>query len=173
MGNAIAVDAAGNTYLAGNTDTADLPTTAGALLAQGTGAFVAKVNSAGTALVYLTYLGAGYQPISPNTNPANFVSGIVADAAGNAYVTGSTFDDAFPATRGAFQPARAGGTDAFAAKLNPQGSAVVWATYLGGKGADVANAIALDAAGNVWLSGTNTWPGLSESDRLVAGRRFL
>ena len=102
-GNAVAVDAAGNAYLAGNTDTADLPTTAGALLAQGTGAFVAKVNAAGTALVYLTYLGPGYQPISPNTNPANIVSGIAADAAGNAYVTGSTFDDAFPATAGAWQ----------------------------------------------------------------------
>jgi hypothetical protein len=105
-GTAIAVDAAGNAYLAGNTDTADLPTTAGALLAQGTGAFVAKVNAAGTSLVYLTYLGPGYQPISPNTNPANFVSGIAADAAGNVYVTGFTFDDAFPVTAGAWQTVR-------------------------------------------------------------------
>jgi uncharacterized protein (TIGR03437 family) len=153
-GTAIAVDAAGNAYLAGNTDTADLPTTNGALLAQGTGAFLAKINPAGTSMVYLTYLGPGYQPVSPNTNPANTVTGIAADAAGNAYVTGSTFDDAFPATRGVFQSARAGGTDAFAAKLNPQGSAVVWATYLGGQGAEIANSIALDGAGSVWLSGT-------------------
>ena len=171
-GTAIAVDAAGNAYLAGNTDTADLPTTAGALLAQGTGAFVAKVNSAGTALVYLTYLGPGYQPISPNTNPANFVSGIAADTAGNAYVTGSTFDDAFPVTAGAWQTVRKGGTDAFAAKLNPQGSAVVWATYLGGKGADVAHAIALDAGRQCLAQRDQRFAGLSESDRLVAGRRF-
>jgi uncharacterized protein (TIGR03437 family) len=154
VGTAIAVDAAGNAYLAGNTDTADLPTTTGALLTQGTGAFVAKVNAAGTALVYLTYLGPGYQPLSPNTNPANTVTGIAADAAGNAYVTGSTFDDAFPATPGAWQTVRKGGTDAFAGKLNPQGSAVVWASYLGGKGGDSAHAIALDASGNVWLNGT-------------------
>ena len=158
LGTAIAVDAAGNAYLAGNTDTADLPTTPGALLSQGTGAFVAKVNAAGTALVYLTFLGPGYIPAGPNTYAANSVAGIAADAAGNAYVTGSTFDDAFPATAGSYQPARQGGTDAYAAKLNPQGSAMVWATYLGGKGTDVARAIALDAAGNVWLSGTTDSP---------------
>ena len=173
VGTAIAVDAAGNAYLAGNTDTADLPTTTGALLAQGTGAFVAKVNSAGTALVYLTYLGPGYQPISPNTNPANVVSGIAADTAGNAYVTGSTFDDAFPVTAGAWQTVRKGGTDAFAAKLNPQGSAVVWATYLGGKGADAAHAIALDTAGSVWLAGTNGSPDFPNQTGWSQGGDFL
>ena len=175
LGKAIAVDAAGNAYLAGNTDTADLPTTSGALLAQGTGAFVAKVNAAGTALVYLTYLGAGSNPVGPNTNAANSVTGIAADAAGNAYVTGSTFDDAFPATGGSYQAVRAGDTDAFAAKLNPQGSALVWATYLGGKGADAAHAIALDGSDNVWVSGTTASPdfpnqqGWSQGGDFVAG----
>jgi uncharacterized protein (TIGR03437 family) len=154
VGTAIAVDAAGNAYLAGNTDTADLPTTTGALQEQGTGAFVAKVNAAGTALVYLTYVGPGYIAEAPNTYPANLASAIAADAAGNAYVTGSTFDDAFPATPGAYQAKRAGDTDAFVAKLNPQGSGVVWATYLGGKGKDAANSVALDGAGTVWLNGT-------------------
>jgi uncharacterized protein (TIGR03437 family) len=175
VGSAIAVDAAGNAYLAGNTDTYDLPTTTGALLGQGTGAFVAKVNAAGTALVYLTYLGPGYSPLSPYTNPANTVTGIAADAAGNAYVTGSTFDDAFPATAGAYQTARAGGTDAFAAELNPLGSAVVWATYLGGKGTDAAHAIALDGRGDVWVSGTTdstdfpNQQGWSQGSDFVAG----
>ena len=175
LGTAIAVDAAGNAYLAGNTDTADLPTTSGALLGQGTGAFVAKVNAAGTALAYLTYIGPGSQPLSPNTNPANIVNGIAADAAGNAYVTGSTFDDAFPATAGAFQTKRVGGTDAFAAKLNPQGSAMVWASYLGGKGDDAAHAIAVDSKGNVWMSGTTAsadFPnqqGWSQGGDFVAG----
>jgi uncharacterized protein (TIGR03437 family) len=175
VGSAIAVDAAGNAYLAGNTDTSDLPTTTGALLGQGTGAFVAKVNAAGTALVYLTYLGPGYNPVSPNTNPANTVTAIAADAAGNAYVAGSTFDDAFPATSGSYQTARAGGTDAFAAELNPQGSAMVWATYLGGKGDDAAHSIALDGRGNVWVSGITASPdfpnqqGWSQGSDFVAG----
>ena len=173
VGTAIAVDAAGNAYLAGNTDTADLPTTTGALLTQGTGAFVAKVNAAGSALVYLTYLGPGYQPLSPNTNPANTVTGIAADAAGNAYVAGSTFDDAFPATPGAWQTVRKGQTDAFAGKLNPQGSAMVWATYLGGKGADGAHAIALDASGNVWLDGTTASPDFPNQAGWSQGSDFV
>ena len=149
-GAAVAVDAAGNAYLAGNTDTADLPVTTGAMLTTGTGAFIAKVNAAGTALVYLTYLGPGYMPITPFTNPLNAVAGIAADAAGNAYVTGSTSDPEFPLTHGAI----AGGTDAFVAKLNPQGSGVVFGSVIGGKGADTGRAIALDSAGNVWIDGT-------------------
>jgi uncharacterized protein (TIGR03437 family) len=173
IGTAIAVDAAGNAYLAGNTDTYDLPTTTGALLGLGTGAFVAKVNAAGTALVYLTYLGPGYSPLSPNTNPANSVTGIAADAAGNAYLTGSTFDDAFPVTAGAFQAVRAGGTDAFAAKLNPEGSAMLWATYLGGTGTDAAQAIALDSAGNVWINGTTNSPDFPNRQGWAQGGDFV
>src|ERR1022692_4726622 len=173
VGNAIAVDAAGNAYLAGNTDTYDLPTTPGALLGLGVGAFVAKVNAAGTALVYLTYLGPGYFPLSPNTNPANSVTGIAADAAGNAYLTGSTFDDAFPATQGAYPAVRAGGTDAFAAKLNPQGTDMVWATYLGGKGDDAANGIALDGTGNVWFNGTTDSPDFPNAQGWTQGVEFV
>jgi uncharacterized protein (TIGR03437 family) len=173
LGSAIAVDAAGNAYLAGNTDTYDLPTTTGALLTQGTGAFLAKVNAAGTALVYLTYLGPGYNPVSPNTNPANAVTAIAADAAGNAYLAGATFDTAFPATAAAFQTAPMGGTDAFAAKLNPQGSAVVWATYLGGQGADWANDIALDGAGNVWLGGFTDSPDFPNRQGWSQGSDFV
>ena len=173
LGSAIAVDASGNAYLAGNTDTYDLPTTTGALLGLGVGAFAAKVNAAGTALVYLTYLGPGYNPVGPNTNAANAVTGIAADAAGNAYLTGSTFDDLFPATKGAYQAVRAGGTDAFAAKLNPSGTAMVWATYLGGTGTDAANAIALDAAGNVWVSGTTDSPDFPNRQGWSQGSDFV
>ena len=172
-GRAIAVDAAGNAYLAGNTDTYDLPTTTGALLGLGVGAFAAKVNAAGRALVYLTYLGPGYNPLSPNTNPANSVTAIAADAAGNAYLTGSTFDDLFPATKGAYQAVRAGGTDAFAAKLNPLGTAMVWATYLGGAGTDAANGIALDGTGNIWLSGTTDSPDFPNRQGWAQGGDFL
>jgi uncharacterized protein (TIGR03437 family) len=163
-GVSIAVDPAGGAYMAGNTDTSDIPTTSGALLGTGTGAFVAKVNAAGTALGYLTYIGPTNYPMSPWTNPANTAKAIAVDAAGNAYLAGATSDPLFPATPGAYQTVYGGpgpgganlvpAPNAFVAKLNPTGSGVVWATYLGGKGGDGAGSIALDPAGNVWIGGT-------------------
>jgi uncharacterized protein (TIGR03437 family) len=160
-GSAIAVDPAGNAYIAGNAGMA-LPTTAGALLTNGIGAFVAKVNTAGTGLVYVTYLGAGDLQPTVGTLQTDFVTAIAADGAGNAYISGYTADPAFPATAGVFQTALAGAAtppfvgpyDAFVAKLNPTGSAMVWATYLGGTNTDQAQTIAVDSAGNVWVSGT-------------------
>ena len=159
-GSAIAVDPAGSAYIAGNAGIA-LPTTAGALLTNGIGAFVAKVNSAGTGFVYVTYLGPGNQEPTAGTDTTDFVSAIAADGAGNAYISGYTADLAFPATAGAFQTALAGAPtppsvgsyDAFVAKLNPTGSAMVWATFLGGTATDQAQTIATDSAGNVWVSG--------------------
>ena len=68
-GVAIGVDAAGNAYIAGNTDTYDLPVTAGAMLTKGVGAFAAKINAAGTALSYLTYVGPTYYPASALYQP--------------------------------------------------------------------------------------------------------
>jgi uncharacterized protein (TIGR03437 family) len=160
-GAAIAMDSAGNAYIAGNAGMA-LPATPGAMLTAGIGAFVAKVNSAGTGLVYVTYLGAGSLEPTVGTLATDIVAAIAADEAGNAYISGSTADPAFPATAGAFQTKLAGAVtppfvgpyDAFGAKLNPTGSAMVWATYLGGTDTDQAQTIALDSAGNVWVSGT-------------------
>ena len=160
-GSAIAVDVAGNAYIAGNAGMA-LPTTTGALLTVGIGAFVAKVNAGGTGLVYVTYLGPGILQPTIGTYDADFATAIAADGAGNAYVSGFTADPAFPATAGAFQtaldnaatPPLVGPYDAFVAKLNPTGSAMVWATYLGGSENDQAQTIAVDSAGNVWVSGT-------------------
>ncbi len=167
-GAGIAVDVAGNAYVAGNANGSGLPTTAGALRTDGIGAFVMKVNPGGTGLVYLTMLGsANYIPggAAPSSNPGNWAAGIAADAAGNAYLTGWTLDPAFPATAGVVEPAYsippsqinpypAPPPDAFAAKLNPQGTAMVWATFLGGTGDDRGKAIALDGAGNAWVTGT-------------------
>jgi uncharacterized protein (TIGR03437 family) len=182
---AVAVDAAGNAYLAGDTDTNDLPSTTGAFLEKGTGAFVAKVNAAGTALVYLTLIGATNYILVPNSNPANTASALAVDASGNAYLAGSTTDPKFPATAGAYQTTFAGPanppaflappSDAFVAKLNPAGSAMVWATFLGGRDIDQANAVAVDGSGNVWVTGTTAsadFPnaqGWSQGGDFVAG----
>ena len=168
-GVAVAVDAAGEAYLAGNTNTNDLPTTPGAFLTKGPGAFVAKVNAAGSALAYLTYISPTNFIFVPNANPAVIAAAIAVDAAGDAFLAGATFDPSLPATAGAYQSPFSGPytpgvtyplppTDAFALKLNPTGTAVVWASYLGGTGVDAAKSVALDASGNVWVTGTTASP---------------
>jgi uncharacterized protein (TIGR03437 family) len=158
-GVSIATDAAGDAFIAGNTNTTDLPVTAG--IAFGYGAFAAKINAAGNQLAYLTYLGppAGIVAFGPSQSIR--ASAIAADVAGNAYLTGSTNDPEFPATPGAYQTKlNADATqslvpsDTFAIKLAPTGR-TIWATYLGGPGNDQANSISLDGSGNVWLAGSN------------------
>src|SRR5262249_46940031 len=154
FGYGIAVDAAGNAYVTGTACRINFPTPPGALqtthISDGTGdAFVAKLNVAGTALVYSTYLGgSGYDS----------GAAIAVDAAGNAFVTGSTSSSNFPTTAGAFQTKYGGGFlgDALVAKLNAARSAFGYSTDLGGSGCDASPAIAVDAAGNAYLTG-NTY----------------
>lgn len=172
-GAAIAIDPAGNAYVAGNTNTVEFPTTTGALLTHGTGAFAAKVNAAGTALSYCTFLGPTELPFA---QVANTAYAIAVDTEGNAYVAGSTSDPKFPATPGAYQTSLAAGVNpfnAFVAKLSPSGSSAVWATYLGGKGVDSADAIALDAFGIVWVAGTTTSPDFPNAQGWSQGGDFL
>ncbi len=161
----VALDAAGNAYIAGSADVTDLPTTPGALTPTGAGAFVAKVNAAGTALAYLTYIGTGGITFNPFFTPATTASALAVDAAGNAYLAGTTFDPHLPVTTGGYQTefhgwkeidsrAPQAPPDAFALKLNPSGTAVVWGSYLGGNSVDTARAAALDPAGNFWVAGS-------------------
>jgi plastocyanin len=144
-GHCIAADASGNAYVAGHTFSTNFPT-ANALQAAyggGTDAFVAKLNPAGSALIYSTYLGGSGQDQG---------SGIAVDASGNAYVTGYTFSTNFP-TANPLQAAYGGNYNAFVAKLNAAGSALVYSTYLGGSGGDQGQGIALDASGNAYVTG--------------------
>lgn len=165
--NGIAVDGAGNTYVVGFTDSipataapnsvgsSPFPTTAGALQTTfGGGArdgFVTKLNAAGNAILYSTYLGGSAEDRATD---------VAVDADGNAYVSGFTVSTQFPTTPGALQTAFAGGAgatpprDAFVAKLNPTGTALVYSTYLGGTGVDTANRIDIDASRAVYLGGT-------------------
>jgi hypothetical protein len=138
-GDGIAVDSAGNAYVAGYTTSSAFPTTAGAFRATGSGAFVTKLNPAGSGLVYSTLLGE-----------SRGVSAIAVDAAGNAYVTGSSADDV-PTTPGAFQ---ATGHGAFVTKLNPSGSALVYSTYLGAIKYAGGSDIAVDQSGNAYVAGS-------------------
>jgi Transposase DDE domain group 1/Beta-propeller repeat len=121
-GNCIAVEGSGNAYVTG-TAGPGFPTTPGAFQGQLPGrsnAFVSKLNAAGSALVYSTYLGGNYIDAG---------SDIAVDASGNAYVTGGTSSSNFPTTPGAFQTTKGRMTDAFVSKLNAAGSALLYSTY--------------------------------------------
>ncbi len=145
-GHSIAVDAAGDTYVTGYTNSTNFPTVNAlqpANAANSDDVFVTKVNPSGSALVYSTYLGG-----SGN----DYGNGIAVDAAGNAYVTGYIQSTNFP-TVNALQPAYGGGEDAFVTKLNPSGNALIYSTYLGGSGTDEGHSIAVDAAGNAYVTG--------------------
>jgi probable HAF family extracellular repeat protein len=147
QGKDIAVDGRGNVYVTGETIGSPFPTTPGAYQTSFSGggdAFVTKLNPAGNALVYSTYLGG------PGTD---FGHAIAVDATGNAYVTGHT-SGGFPATSGTVQPLYGGGNaDAFVAKLDPTGSALVYSTYLGGGGTDIGEGIAVDGHGDAYVTG--------------------
>ncbi|HEX5731892.1 MAG TPA: SBBP repeat-containing protein [Blastocatellia bacterium] len=145
IGSGIAVDSAGNAYITGQAN-GDYPTTPGAFQTVSGGsseAFVTKLNSTGTALVYSTFLGgSGF----------DFASEIAIDSAGNAYVTGEA-GAGFPVTPGAFQTSFNGAREAFVTKLNAAGTALVYSTFLGGSGDDAGFGIAVNAAGNAYVTG--------------------
>jgi len=145
IGNAIALDGAGNAYITGLTDSADLPTTPGAfrttpVLTDEFDAFAMKLNATGTALVYSTYLGSVVG------------IGIAVDSAGNAYIAGQA-DGNYPTTPGAFQTVPGGSSDGFVTKLNSTGTALIYSTFLGGSGFDIASEITIDSAGNAYVTG--------------------
>jgi Bacterial Ig-like domain (group 3)/Beta-propeller repeat len=150
-GNGIAVDSSGNAYVTGYTGSADFPTKNPLQPANAGGedAFVSKINAAGSALVYSTYLGG--------TGGTDVGNGIAVDSSRNAYVTGYTDSTDFP-TMNPLQAANGGNgySDAFVAKINPTGSALVYSTYLGGSSQDFGNGIAVDSAGNAYVTGTTS-----------------
>ncbi|MGQ9928357.1 MAG: SBBP repeat-containing protein [Chloroflexaceae bacterium] len=148
ISEAIAVDASGAVYVAGETWSSDFPTTAGAFDTTYNGnfdAFVVQLNPDGAALTYATFLGGIY---------ADLGSGIAVDASGAAYVTGMTFSADFPTTPGAFDTMHNGNGDAFVVQLSSTGAALTYATVLGGSDQERGNAIAVDASGATYVAGT-------------------
>ncbi|HEY7543548.1 MAG TPA: SBBP repeat-containing protein, partial [Blastocatellia bacterium] len=153
-GHAIALDSSGNVYITGLTNSTNYPTASAFQPVFGGGvgtagdAFVTKLNATGNALVYSTYLGGG--PFLTESADDRG-EGIAVDSAGNAYVTGSTLSNNFP-TLNCFQCARRGSTDAFVSKFDPSGG-LVYSTYFGGTSDDRARGIAVDSAGNAYITG--------------------
>lgn len=150
-GIGIAVDSSGYAYVGGRTSSPDFPTTAGAYrtaLAGSTDAFAVKMNVAGTAPVYSTYVGGSGFDIT---------NGMAIDGSGNAYLAGYTQSGDFPVTAGAAQTVFGGSGaevgDAFVTKLNNTGTALVYSTFVGGSGDEYARGLAVDASGSVYVAG--------------------
>ena len=173
----LAVDGAGNAYVTGFTNSPDFPVTQGVLQGKFGGfggnycnrfgdAFVAKINPAGTQLLYSTFLGGSLDDAG---------AAITIDSSGNAYVAGGTLSKDFPVTTGVVQTSFAGfglqadrpncsdspafnTGDAFVAKVNPTATKLMWSTYLGGSADDAALAIAIDGSQNVYVAGATLSP---------------
>lgn len=148
----VALDSASQAYVSGVTTSADFPVTAGAFDTTFNGSedtFVTKFSADGSSLIYSTYLGG-----------SSFTQalGIAIDAEGSAYVTGRTGSIDFPTTPGAFQTSLQGIYDAFITKFPPDGSSLVYSTYLGGSQGDIANGIAVDGQGRAYVTGDTFSP---------------
>jgi uncharacterized protein (TIGR03437 family) len=166
MGKSIAVDSAGNAYVAGFTSSMNLPVRNAYQPANrggapfGLDAFVGKLNPAGTEFAYLTYLGG---------TRGDVANAIAVDTTGNAYITGNTYSADFPVVN-PLQASRQGSVDSFVVKLNPSGSAPVYSTFLGGDSYDVGLGIAVDSNGNAYVAGVTGSSNFPMSN--AAQRRF-
>jgi hypothetical protein len=150
-GTGIAIDSNGAAYVTGDTSSSDFPTTLGAFDTNLDGysdAFVVKLNASGSALSYATFLGGSYGDVG---------TGIAIDSSGAAYVTGVTDSSDFPITPRAFDTSYNGyNGDAFVVKLNATGSALSYATFLGGSDMDGGDDIAIDSSGAAYVTGRTT-----------------
>lgn len=147
----IAVDTAGEAYVTGSTRSTSLAVSASAFQKTNHGdanAFVVKLNAAGTAALYSTYLGGKFFDQG---------SAIAVDSSDHAYVTGSAYSSNFPHTSGAFQTVNKGApidsANVFVTKLNAAGSGLAYSTFLGGTGGDTGSGIAVDSEGDAYVVG--------------------
>ena len=145
---AVSLDHAGWAIVAGESRSADFPTTSNAFDTSYSGgnsdAFVARLSADGSTLVYSTFIGGGADDIA---------EAIVGDSAGRMTVAGWTWSPDFPTTPGAFDPDLNGEDDVFVARLSADGSSLVYGTFLGGSQWDAARALVEDDAGRVYVAG--------------------
>ncbi len=143
----IAVDGAGNVYVAGYTDSIDFPLAAlGSLSSGAAHVFVAKLDASGTNLVYADYVGG---------NSQDYGYALVLDGSNNVYVTGSTASSDFPMVN-PYQGIYPGSFNAFLTKISASGSSLLYSTYFGGNGSDIPSGLAIDSLRDVVLAGNTS-----------------
>ena len=152
----VAVDSAGEAFVTGEAQSLNFPVTPGAFQSvhsPGTAAFVTKLSADGTRLAYSTLLGGSKGGSASSGSNYTAGSAIAIDAAGDAFVDGTTNDTDFPTTPGVVQPANRGIDDGFVTELAPGGSSLVFSTYLGASDYEGLFGLALDPYGNVFVDG--------------------
>jgi hypothetical protein len=150
---AVALDASSNIYIAGSTTSTTgiplVPTPPFQTALAGTAnVFVTKLNSAGSTVLFSTYLGG---------DGIDITAGVVADTAFNVVIAGTTTSSNFPTTTSAFQPARSNaGAHAFVTVLDAAGTALAYSTYLSGNGTESARGVAVDSKNKIYVIGATT-----------------
>lgn len=156
--HSITANSGGNAFIAGYTSSTDFPITPGVYQTSSAGSndiYVSKLNNKGSALIYSTYIGG---------SSIDYGYDIELDSIGNVFVTGYTYSTNFPVTPGAFQSSRTGSYDIFVFKLNHNGSALKYSTYVGGSSYEYGYALALGSGGNAYVTGntrSTDFPGVS------------
>ncbi len=145
-GTGISIGPGGSVYVSGYTFSTNFPTQNAlqSSLSGGSDLFVSKFVPGATALEFSTYLGG---------SSIDRASSMVVDADGDVFLTGDTQSNNFPVTFNAYQPSLEGTDNAFLAELSPDGTSLTFSTYFGGSQTDQASALALDSAGNIYITG--------------------
>jgi uncharacterized protein (TIGR03437 family) len=162
----VAVDSSGNAYVTGTTASPDFPVggtgSVQTRLGGGSDAFLTKVDSSGKTLLYSTFLGGAGNDVAYS---------VAVDPAGNVYVAGTTSSTNFPVSLSAYQSKLAGTSDAFVTAFTASGG-LLYSTYLGGGGDDIAYGIAVDSAGAAYVTGETTstdFPTLTPAQAVFGG----
>jgi len=148
---AVALDPSGNIFVAGTTASKDFPTRnpvqASASTTGEADGFVSQISASGTDLLFSTYLGG---------NDYDFLNGVAVDPSGSVWVSGWTTSTNFP-VRGGYQSGPGGGGgDVFVTEINPARGQILYSTYVGGNGQDLAGGLAVDSRGYVYVTGSTT-----------------